>query len=90
MRYKHCRDIASVSGIAKSRLLFVVAVIFINDMFDNVLFISEIRKHPELWDPNHEEFNHRQAKQSAWEEVATNTFSDSENWSNYDKFGKGE
>lgn len=58
--------------------------------FDIELFLKEVKCRPVLWDSRHPHFNHRQGKKSAWEEVAMNVYADSESWSNYDKFGKGE
>lgn len=58
--------------------------------FDVEQFIQEVKNRPVLWNSKHPNYNHRQAKTSAWEEVALNLYLDSENWSNYDKFGKGQ
>lgn len=52
-------------------------------------FIGEVKRHPVLWDPTHSDFNNRHSKLTAWVDVATNMYDESENWSNYDKFGKG-
>ncbi|XP_046665654.1 uncharacterized protein LOC124357698 isoform X1 [Homalodisca vitripennis] len=50
--------------------------------------IGEVKRHPVLWDTTHPDYNHRQPKALAWEEVTVNLFVDSLNWSNYEKFGK--
>lgn len=58
-------------------------------MVDTEHFIKEVKRRSVLWDPNHADYNQRNPKFAAWEEVSANLYVDWGDLSNYDKFSKG-